>query len=348
MCAVWMFQRTAVARAQSAGWRRRPRSFDRNLPLPANPREQAVLLPARQRAPRHMPGPYDASYAVQAQTGMSENDVSNMKSSAGSNSSENNHGSKRGVISGTTTASSSSSRSRGSGNSSSSSNSSDRASAESANKLAAALAIQKSSRPWWGDESSLERTVPALLQSGKLEDVAQARHLLRAHADEDAPITQFYIGVACGFLDGEASTCAHYEKALAQLPLLHAARNNLIRGLMKRGSPQDKARALEQARLSAQLQPEVAEMQYQLGVVQMQLNMPGPVRETAATPTNHRTDDNNRAARIAQCKCSARTLSHRRTPCTLSASHPWSLLLVPRESLRTCLPSARCARAPLP
>ena len=345
MCAVWMFQRTAVARAQSAGWRRRPRSFDRNLPLPANPREQAVLLPARQRAPRHMPGPYDASYAVQAQTGMSENDVSNMKSSAGSNCSESNHGSTGGAISGSPTASGSSSHSHGSGKSSSS-NSSDRASAESANKLAAALAIQKSSRPWWGDESSLERTVPALLQSGKLEDVAQARHLLRAHADEDAPITQFYIGVACGFLDGEASTCAHYEKALAQLPLLHAARNNLIRGLMKRGSPQDKARALEQARLSAQLQPEVAEMQYQLGVVQMQLNMPGPVREKAARPTNHRTDDNNRAARIAQCKGGSRTRSHRRTPCMLSPSHPWSMLLVP--SLRTCLPSARCARTPLP
>ena len=54
------------------------------------------------------------------------------------------------------------------------------------------------------------------------------------------------------------------------------ARNNLIRGLMRRGArdecQQDLERALEHAKLSAGLQPEVAEMQYQLGVVLMQQN----------------------------------------------------------------------------
>ena len=83
---------------------------------------------------------------------------------------------------------------------------------------------------------------------------------------------QFYMGVATGQLEGEAAACAYYERALKQLPLLHAARNNLIRGLMKRGSPQDLKQALEHAKLSAGLQPEVAEMQYQLGVVLMRQN----------------------------------------------------------------------------
>ena len=117
-----------------------------------------------------------------------------------------------------------------------------------------------------------------MLQSGKLELVTQARTLLRTAAEEDAPITQFYTGVATGIVDGEAHACAHYERALKQLPLLHAARNNLIRGLMKRGSAQDRKQALEHAELSAGLQPEVAEMHYQLGVVRMQQNMPGPAR----------------------------------------------------------------------
>jgi hypothetical protein len=156
--------------------------------------------------------------------------------------------------------------------------SSSSSSSSSANQLASALAAKKPNRPWWGDEPSLETRIPALLQSGKLESVTQARQLLKTRAEEDAPITQFYLGVASGILDGEASACGHYERALKQLPLLHAARNNLIRGLMKRGTPADHKQALDHAQLSAGLQPEVAEMQYQLGVVQMQQNMPGPVR----------------------------------------------------------------------
>ena len=166
----------------------------------------------------------------------------------------------------------------GSSNGTTCSSSSSSSSSSSANQLASALAAKKPNRPWWGDEPSLETRIPALLQSGKLESVTQARQLLKTRAEEDAPITQFYLGVASGILDGEASACGHYERALKQLPLLHAARNNLIRGLMKRGTPADHKQALDHAQLSAGLQPEVAEMQYQLGVVQMQQNMPGPVR----------------------------------------------------------------------
>lgn len=126
-------------------------------------------------------------------------------------------------------------------------------------------------------------------------------------AEADAPITQFYLGVATGQLEGEAAAWSaaraargtrsaaagrgrrpgpaaaadataaarpsspstalssaagggrargsdFYERALKQLPLLHNARNNLIRGLMRRGSPQDLKQAIEHANLSAGLQ----------------------------------------------------------------------------------------------
>jgi len=140
------------------------------------------------------------------------------------------------------------------------------ASSPSSSGLAAAL-VPSLPRPWWGDAPQLESEIPKLLQAG---EPARVRTLLAMSADEDAPITQFYLGVAVGQMVGEADACTHYEKALKQLPLLHAARNNLIRGLMKRGSEQDLKQALEHAKLSAGLQPEVAEMQYQLGVVLMQ------------------------------------------------------------------------------
>lgn len=140
------------------------------------------------------------------------------------------------------------------------------ASSPSSSGLAAAL-VPSLPRPWWGDAPQLESEIPKLLQAS---EPARVRTLLAMSADEDAPITQFYMGVAVGQMEGEANACTHYEKALKQLPLLHAARNNLIRGLMKRGSEQDLKQALEHAKLSAGLQPEVAEMQYQLGVVLMQ------------------------------------------------------------------------------
>ena len=66
-----------------------------------------------------------------------------------------------------------------------------------------------------------------------------------------------------------------------QLPLLHNARNNLIRGLMRRGTPESQKQALEHANLSAGLQPDVAEMQYQLGVVLMQMKVQPPEAPTA-------------------------------------------------------------------
>jgi aspartate beta-hydroxylase len=89
-------------------------------------------------------------------------------------------------------------------------------------------------------------------------------------AHTDAAVTQFYLGVATGTIEGEVAACEYYERALQQLPLLHAARNNLIRGLMRRGGANDLKQALEHAELSAGFQPGVAEMQYQLGVVRMQ------------------------------------------------------------------------------
>lgn len=132
-----------------------------------------------------------------------------------------------------------------------------------------------SRRPWWGDNPQLETKVPQLLQSGTPSAAAEARALLLMSAEEEAPISQFFLGCCTGVLEGEAAAIGHYERALQQLPLLHSARNNLIRGLMKRGSAADRKSALEHAKLSAGLQPDVAEMQYQLGVVQMQLGMHG-------------------------------------------------------------------------
>ena len=133
------------------------------------------------------------------------------------------------------------------------------------------VAAAQASRPWWGESPQLEQIIPHLLQQQTAAAAAEARGLLLSSADADAPITQFYLGVITGAIEGEPAACAHYERALKQLPLLHAARNNLIRGLMKRGSPADRSSALEHARLSAGLQPGVAEMQYQLGVVLMQV-----------------------------------------------------------------------------
>ena len=127
--------------------------------------------------------------------------------------------------------------------------------------------VSDSQKPWWGSSPELEAKIPMLLQSGT---ASKARKLLLQLARVDAPITQFYLGVIAGQLEGEAASCDHYERALQQLPLLHVARNNLIRGLMRRGAPRDREKALEHARLSARLQPDVAEMQYQLGVVLMQ------------------------------------------------------------------------------
>ena len=145
-----------------------------------------------------------------------------------------------------------------------------KAAEKKASAAAAAISSKKPARPWWGSMPDLETKVPQLLQGGGNAAAQQTRALLIAYADEDAPITQFYLGVVAGQLDGEAAACEHYERTLKQLPLLHAARNNLIRGLMKRGSPLDLRQALEHAKLSAGLQPQVAEMQYQLGVVMMQ------------------------------------------------------------------------------
>ena len=71
-------------------------------------------------------------------------------------------------------------------------------------------------------------------------------------------------------LEGEAAACEHYEACLLQRPGMHAARNNLIRGLLQRRTPAALARAAEHAELAARLQPEMAEMRYQLGVVYMQ------------------------------------------------------------------------------
>ena len=56
------------------------------------------------------------------------------------------------------------------------------------------------------------------------------------------------------------------------LPTLHSARNNLIRGLLKRATPASFAAALAHAEASAELQPDAAEMRYQLGVVRMHCN----------------------------------------------------------------------------
>ena len=102
-------------------------------------------------------------------------------------------------------------------------------------------------KQWFGDDSSLETKIPALLQQQKAQE---AKTLLQMSAEPDQPITQFYMGVTIGQLEGEAAACDYYARALKQLPLLHAARNNLIRGLMKRGGDQDWKQALEHVRAS--------------------------------------------------------------------------------------------------
>ena len=121
--------------------------------------------------------------------------------------------------------------------------------------------------PWWGANPQLEQKIPALIQDGR---VAEARTLLRMCAVEQSPVTQFFLGVATGMLDGEAAACEFYERALKQQPLLHPARKNLIRSLMKRGRADDARQAKEQAELSVGLQPGDPEIHYQYGVVLMQ------------------------------------------------------------------------------
>ena len=52
--------------------------------------------------------------------------------------------------------------------------------------------LAKPQMPWWGDCPTLENQIPAMLQAGSHADV---RALLRKHGNEEAPITQFYLGV---------------------------------------------------------------------------------------------------------------------------------------------------------
>ena len=168
-------------------------------------------------------------------------------------------------------------------------------------------------RPWYGDNPSLEQQIPNLLQrcsapqsspeaaQAAMAAALEARTLLSTAAETDAPITQFYLGVAVGVAEGEAAACDYYERALKQLPLLHNARNNLIRGLMRRGTPESQKQALEHANLSAGLQPDVAEMQYQLGVVLMQMS-----RHAEASAAYERTlklDPNHRGAFVNGVHC---------------------------------------------
>ena len=73
-----------------------------------------------------------------------------------------------------------------------------------------------------------------------------------------------------GALEGEASTCALYERVLAELPHMTAARSNLIRALMQRRAGRDLERAAALAQEAIVLAPQEAEHQYVLGVVHMQ------------------------------------------------------------------------------
>ena len=119
--------------------------------------------------------------------------------------------------------------------------------------------VGQPNRPWYGSNPQLEAQIPTLLQQCTQQQngtatenarraAAEARMLLETCAESEQPITQFYLGVAVGALDGEAAACDYYERALKQLPLLHNARNNLIRGLMRRGSPQDLKSAIEHSK----------------------------------------------------------------------------------------------------
>ena len=164
-------------------------------------------------------------------------------------------------------------------------------------------------RPWYGDSPQLEQQVPFLLQRCSAAQVApeaamaaalEAKSLLSS-ADVDAPITQFYLGVAVGVAEGEAAACDYYERALKQLPLLHNARNNLIRGLMRRGTEEAERQALEHANLSAGLQPDVAEMHYQLGVVLMQTGKHGEA--SAAYERTLKLDPHHRGAFVNGVHC---------------------------------------------
>ncbi len=83
--------------------------------------------------------------------------------------------------------------------------------------------------------------------------------------------------------------CELYERCLQQQPLLHAARTNLIRGLLQRGTAEATARACEHAQASAALQPRDAEAAYTLGVVRMRRSQlaeaaAAQLVETAACP----------------------------------------------------------------
>ena len=125
-------------------------------------------------------------------------------------------------------------------------------------------------KPWYDSSPELEQLIPALFQSGKHEE---ARALLNQKANSAAAVTQFYLGVATGALEGEASACEHYERALEEQPMLHAARINLIRGLMRREGPNDQQRCLEHAERAVELQPHEPEPLYTLGVARMQVGL---------------------------------------------------------------------------
>lgn len=116
----------------------------------------------------------------------------------------------------------------------------------------------------WCDTPAHEADIRRLVQAGQ---AAEARALLLAHAVQTSPVTQFFRGVCVGQLEGEDKACALYESCLQQSPLLHAARTNLIRGLLQRRTAEAASRACEHAQLAARLQPQSAEVAYMLGVV---------------------------------------------------------------------------------
>jgi len=129
---------------------------------------------------------------------------------------------------------------------------------------------------WWRDDPSLEQRIQGLLQQRR---AAEARELLRTRGDLRHGVSQFFLGVCTGMVDGEAFAVDAYEAAIVAMPGLAEAHINLVRALLVRSRPGDHDRALTLAKLSAASQPSAAMPRYNVGVILMQL---GRTTEAAA------------------------------------------------------------------
>ena len=125
-------------------------------------------------------------------------------------------------------------------------------------------AVRRGARPlWWGDSPELDKGRRC---SGELARGARAALRRRGRGGADRSSTRDRGG------DRRRGGVVRALRARARRAADAAlARNNLIRGLLKRATPAS-LRRRSRTRASAELQPDAAEMRHQLGVVRMHCN----------------------------------------------------------------------------